>query len=141
MSAYYMDEAAFDLPEIGLVDRTVTTLGATTEEGHAHTITVFRNPIPEGATLAALVEQNLREASVRLGLHTVLDRRELEVGGLPALGLSSRWRGKNGMIYTRQAHFFAGGSWLVFACNADLADRARCDAIMDHALATFRPRD
>jgi hypothetical protein len=135
-----MDEAAFELPELAFVDRTVTTLATVADDGPRLTVTVFRHPVREGDSLAGLVAQNLRQAAVNLRRHALIERRELAVDGRPAIGLASRWRGASGTVYTRQAHFLAGGTWIILACNADLEDRARCDAVMDRAIETFRFR-
>jgi hypothetical protein len=45
------------------------------------------------------------------------------------------------MVYTRQAHLEHQGQWLVFGASAWLEDQAKCDANLEHVLATLRLRD
>ncbi len=136
-----MNEAAFELPAIGLVDRTVTRLDAVSEDGRAQKIVVHRNRMPEGKTLADLAAGSLREAGVRLRLHEALFRREIEVAGAPAIDLGAQWRGERGMVYTRQVHLCVGDAWILLAGNCEIEDRDRCDENLDHILATFRVRE
>lgn len=136
-----MNEAAFELPdELGMIDRSMTNLEATSAEGHPHLLRVYRAPPPAGKSLAEIVAANVREASIRLRAHAVLFRRDIEVDGLPAIELGTRWQGQGGVLYTRQAHLLVPGEWLVFAGNVEMAAREACDACFDHALATFRRR-
>lgn len=141
MAVYYTNDAAFDLPDLPLIDRTVTTLDAVTPDGRAHTVCVNRAPLPAGKDLAALVADSLAQASRRLPAHKVLFQRDASVASCPAVEIAAAWRGQLGMVYTRQAHLVAGGLWLVLSGNAPLDDRAACDACLDHAFATFRLRD
>jgi hypothetical protein len=141
VTTYFMNEAAFELPAIGLVDRTVTRLDAVSEDGLAQTIVVHRSRVPEGKSLAELVAESLREAGARLRLHAALFQREIAVDGEPALEVGAQWRGEEGMIYTRQVHLALGDAWIVLAGNCALEGRERCDATFDHILATFRVRE
>jgi hypothetical protein len=141
MSIYYINEAAFDLPDVGFIDRTVTSFEIITPSNRAHSLTVNRSPIPDDRDLGALVDANVRDADRRLRGHKVLFRRELEIGSCPAIEIAAEWRGKMAGVYTRQAHLDADGCWLVFAGSAPLDDRAACDEIMDHVLSTLRLRD
>ncbi len=138
---YYMNEAAFELPDLGLADRTVSRLEGTSDQGRAWSVLVHRGPWLEGQTLAEVAAANLHEARKRLRAHAVLWEREGEVSGRPALEMGARWRGEKGAVYTRQAHVALDGGWLLFAGNAAVEEREACDARMEHLLATFRLRD
>jgi len=102
---------------------------------------VHREPMPEGASLHQLVAENLREAGLHQRGHEVIFQRESEIASRPAIEHAARWRGLKGMVYTRQAHLVHQGRWLVFGASAWLEDRAKCDACLDHVLATLRLRD
>lgn len=141
MSVYYMNEAAFEIPdELGLEDRTTTTLEATSRDGFSHLFRVYRQPAPEGKSLPEIVAGNIREANIRLRAHRVLHRRDIEIAGLPAIELGTSWHGRRGLVYTRQAHVLLPGAWMVFAGNVDMPDREACDAWFDHVISTFRLR-
>lgn len=141
MARYYVDEAAFDLPDIGLVDRTATRLEAFSPEGDELALRVNRARLPAGKTLSDLVSENVRNAEINLRAHKVLFRRDVEIAGHPAVEIASEWHGNQGMIYTRQAHLAVEGTWIVFSGNVPLAERAACDQVVEHATATFRVRD
>jgi hypothetical protein len=141
MGVYYMNEAAFELPDIGLADRTVTRLDVITPEGRSHAVLLQRTPIPEGGQLDDLVTANLREAVLRHRAHRVLFRRDAEIAGRPAIEIGAQWDGGVRVIYTRQAHLVRGGVWLAFSAHGPIDDRATADAHMDHLLATLHLRD
>jgi hypothetical protein len=146
MGVYYMNEAAF-APDTEPVDLTVTELrfdlgheGGAPPAGGSYSLSVHRRPLADGETLAASVAANAREADRSLPAHTVLFQRELEVAGVPAIDIGASWRGKESMLYTRQAHLLLGGTVLILAGNAPLDARSKCDEMLDRVLATFRPR-
>jgi hypothetical protein len=140
MSAYYLNEAAFELPAGELADRTMTRLVFEAGRGASISLTVHRQPLPEGESLVRLVEEKLREAERSLPYYAVVFRREIEMGGALALEIAAEWRQREERLYTRQAHVAVDGVWLIFAGNAGLDARDRCDAVMDRAVATFRRR-
>jgi hypothetical protein len=141
MSRYYMNELAFELPDLGFRDVTVTELATQLAEGRSSTLVVHREPMREGASLHQLVADNLREAGIHQRGHEVIFQRESEIASRPAIEHAARWRGAQGMVYTRQAHLVHEGHWLVFGASAWFEDRAKCDAYLDHVLATLRLRD
>jgi hypothetical protein len=140
VALYLMNDAAFALPGAGVVDRTVTVVDATADDGVLHTILVHRSAMPAGKALADLAAENLRDAALRLPEHAVLFARPTEVAGAPAIEQAARWRGREGVVYTRVAHLAVRGAWLVVATTAAIDDRAGSDAVMDHLLGTFRLR-
>jgi hypothetical protein len=138
---YYTNELALDLPDVGFVDRTVTTLEAITPGGHVHALTVSRAPLADSADLAAHVKANLGRASVQLRSHQVLFVRDAEIASCPAIEVATQWRGALSWIYTRQAHLAVSGQWLVFSANAPLDARETCDELLEQVLGTLRIRD
>lgn len=137
MTAYYTNEAAFGLPEAVIADRTATELVFDAGGGAPLGLTIHRIPLPAGESLSALVAANQREADRSLPSYAVLFQREAEMAGAPALELAAEWHGKDGMLYTRQAHVALDGVWLVFAGTGPRGARERCDALMDRVVATF----
>jgi hypothetical protein len=143
MDVYYMNEAAFALPDdadAAPLDSTVTELRFAAGGGESFSLTVHRRPLVAGESLPAAVAANERDAARTLPSHAVLFQREIEIAGAPAIEIGASWRGKQSMLYTRQAHLALGGALLVLAGNAPLDARSECDAMMDRVIATFRPR-
>jgi len=141
MATYFMNEAAFDLPEIGFVDQTVTYFEAPSPKGGDVVLLVQRTPLEEGSTLEGMVETHVNEQMKRLRGYAVLERRATEIEGLPALDVSARWRNEGGMVFTRHVHVAHRGTWLIFGGESSLEERAHCDAYMDHVVQSIRLRD
>lgn len=142
MSAYYMNEAMFELPEAGFVDRTVTYLEGTAPGGADVVLLVERHPFPKGKSLRQLTEQHMNDARKRLRGYSVLFQREVTVADTPTIDVGVRWRDNTGApVYTRQSHLAVGPAWLIVAGEAPFADRAFCDGYVDQVLASFRLRE
>jgi hypothetical protein len=138
---HYMNEAAFDLPDAGFVDRTVTYLEGKSPRGTDIVLLVERSPFPEGKTLRQSASQHVNDARKRLRAYAVLFERDSEVAGLPAIDIGVRWRDDKGMVYTRQAHLAVGDTLLIVAGEAPLDEREHCDTCVEHVLASLRFRD
>lgn len=137
-----MNEAMFELPDMGFVDHTVTYLEGTAPSGASVVLLVERHPLPEGKSLRQAVAGHMSDAAKRLRGYTVIDKRDVEVADLPAIDASVRWRDDEGSpVYTRQTHLVMGSTWLIVAGEAPLNDREHCDSYVDHALATLRLRE
>lgn len=141
MSTYYTNEAAFDVPDIGFTDRTVTLLEAKTPAGAEMALMLQRFPLPVGKSLREVVQVHLAGATRKLRGWTVIFERDIEVSSAPAIELGASWRGEGGMVYTRQAHLAVGNTWLVVAGNTPLAERDVCDQLIGHVLSTLNIRD
>lgn len=135
---FYMNEAAFELPDLPMVDVTVTAIDATTPSGDPIGIRVHRAPLPPKKTLREIVADHVAEANRSLPSYGLEDQREIEVAGVPAIAIAARWRGKTGMNYTRHAHLAVQGLWLIVSVNGGLGDIAAVDHVMDHVLSTLR---
>lgn len=141
MTTYYTNEAAFDLPDMGFVDRTVTLLQAESPGGGEIALLLQRFPLPVGKSLRDVVKTHLGQSTRSLRAYSVIFERDSEVSSAPAIEIAFRWRGEDNMVYTRQAHLVVGTQWLVVAANAPLAERETCDQLLEHVLSTLRVRD
>ncbi len=139
MSAYYMNEASFDLPPVGFVDRTVTYLEGKAPSGAAVVLMVERSPFAEGKSLRQTASAHMSDGKKRLRGYSLLFDRVSEIAGVPAIELAARWRDDAGLVYSRQAHLVLGPTLLIVAGEAPIEEQAFCDAYMDHVLATLRP--
>lgn len=137
-----MNEAMFDLPEGGFVDRTVTYLEGTAPSGADVVLLVERHPFTPGKSLRQLAAGHMDDARKRLRGYSVLFQRDVEVAGTPAIDVGVRWRDEDGVpVYTRQTHVGLGSTWLIVAAEAPVADREFCDASIDHVLSSMQLRE
>ena len=135
-----MNEAALDLPD-GAVDRTVTRVQLSTPSGARTTFIVQRLGIAPGHTLRAACLSHVRAAETRVSGYTVLFEREGAVDGAPAMEVGVRWRDELGEPrYTRQAHVFLGGTWLIIAVEGPMAAREELDDLLETTLGSMRIR-
>ncbi len=136
-----MNEGAFELPEIGLVDRTVHLLEAPLPGGGALGLSIARAPIPPGRTLRELASAYLLGEAERRSGYAVLEERDGERAGAPAIDVCARFRQDGSVTYQRQAHLCASSTWILFEMTAPLAEREACDEHMERVLATLKLRD
>jgi hypothetical protein len=141
MAAYYTNEGAFDLPEVGFEDRTVHVFEAELRGEDELGLIICRTKMPEGKSLRDVVAAHVTQEAKRLGGYSILEERETLRAGVPAIEVFSRWRHEGKVVYQRQAHLGAPGLWLLFAMSAPLADRDHCDRTMEHILTSFRLHD
>ena len=139
MSAYYMNEAAFDLPDVGYVDRTVTHLEGKAPSGIVVALMVERSPLPEGKTLREAATAHMIGTKKRLRGYTLLLDRASEVAGVPAVEIAAQWREASGIVYSRQAHLVLGETLLLVAGETAVEERAFCDACVEHVIASLLP--
>lgn len=138
MAKYTMNEGTFELPDLELEDRTVQLFELRLPSGEELGLLVCRATLPEGKTLREVVEVHLTEEARKLGGYKILDEREANWGGAPALEVCARWRNEGEVLYQRQAHLAAGGTWLLFGTTAPLSVRDEADAIFNRMLASLR---
>ncbi len=137
---YYLNEAAFELPDAGFVDRSIHRLETVTAGGKDFTVVVIRNPLAPGKSVRdVFVEHQDRERRSLLGW-TSLAEREVDIDGCPAIEACIRWKSDRGMVYQRQLHLGFDREVLVVVANGAMEEREACDATMDRIVATFRVR-
>ncbi len=134
-----MNEASFDLPPVGFVDRTVTYLEGKAPSGAAVVLMVERSPLPEGKSLRQAASAHVNDGKKRLRGYSLLFDRVSEIAGSPAIELGARWRDDAGLVYSRQAHLVLGPMMLIVAGESPMEEQEFCDACVDHILATLRP--
>jgi len=138
MATYFTNEGAFDLPDVGFIDRTVHLFEMELETGGDVGLIVCRSKMPAGKTLRQVVEVHVTHEAKKLGGFKVLEEREANWAGVPAIEICSRWRSDGKVLYQRQAHLAVTGLWMLFGMTAPLTEREGCDRLMDHVLSTFR---
>jgi hypothetical protein len=142
MGSFYMNEAMFDLPDAGFVDRTVTYLAGTSPDGRGVLLLIERRPLPVGKSLRQVVAALGKDAMTRFIGYQVLFEREIEVAAQPALDVGARWRAESGEpVYVRRTHLALGETWLIVTGEAPIVEREFCDAYTDHVLASLQLRE
>ncbi|UQA59898.1 DcrB-related protein [Polyangium aurulentum] len=141
MGSFYMNEAMFDLPEAGFIDRTVTYLVGSSPGGNGVLLLVERRPLPVDTSLRQVVDALGKDAMTRFLGYRVLFEREIEVASQPALDVGARWRADSGeIVYVRRTHLALGETWLIITGEAPIIEREFCDAYIDHVLASLQLR-
>jgi hypothetical protein len=141
MATFYMNEGAFDLPDLGFTDQTVHLFSAPLEGGGELGLVIARSKLPPGKTLADVVAAHVERESKTLRAFSVLSRREAQLENVPAIDVACRYRSGAEMTYQRQFHFVAYGLWLLVGTSAPLEKRAACDECLGHVLGSFRLRE
>lgn len=141
MSAYYMNEAMFDLPDAGFEDRTVTYLVGSAPESKDVVLLIERRPMQEDKSLRDHVVEHGRDAKAELRGYTVLSEQEREINAIPAIDIATRWREKDGSpVYTRRIHLTLGSTWMILAAEGPAQRRAFCDEQLDHVVGSMKLR-
>lgn len=142
MPAYYLNEAAFDLPDADIVDTTVHTLSVGLDSGDAVGFAVARRPLGEDKPFRDFVDEHLTRERTGLRGYSSVHLRDVELSNASAIDCAAIWRGSDGsMVYQRQCHVPANGVWLILNATVAVAAREGCDAFFDHVLASLRLRE
>ena len=141
MATYFTNEGAFDLPDIGFTDRTVHLFDMPLENEGELGLIICRTKIPEGRSLRELVQAHVTHEAKKLVGYKIIEEREANWAGLPAIEISSRWRSAGKVVYQRQAHLAAPETWILFGMTAPLEERDACDRVLNHVLSSFRLHD
>ncbi|APR81788.1 Hypothetical protein A7982_07137 [Minicystis rosea] len=142
MTTYYMNEAAFDLPDVGFVDGTVHSLEVALPRNRELRLLVARFPLTEGQAFGDAITAHVRKQSARVSGYAVTERRDTEVHGRAAVLLRSRWRSDEVKFYERQAHIAATpAARMVIAMTGPAVEQAACDEHFDRILETLKLRD
>ncbi len=141
MTAYYMDEGAFELPPgLKYVDRSVNVLEVPGPDGVALGFTAERRPIPDGKSLLDVVTEIRREEALKLRGHTPLHEGETRVDGLTCLETQLRWRHAKGPVFHFQVHIPVDGICVTLCASSKFDRMDECTAWMTALLNTFRFR-
>ena len=93
MPTYYINEAAFDVPEMGFSDQTVHLLRAKASRTGDINVMTFRSKVEGDAGLREVVASHRdNERRTLAGFASLLDR-EVEVAGTVAIEAAIRYRG------------------------------------------------
>lgn len=141
MTTYYVNEIAFALPPVEVIDRSVNILETAAPSGGEITILVQRFRVPEGKTLRELSATRMANAQRTRAGYKVLFERDTEVAGAAAIEIGARWRADVGLVFVHEVHFSLGHIWMAIAGHGPLDDREHTQERLAHVLRTLRVRD
>lgn len=135
-----MNEAMFDMPDTGFVDRTVTYLRGKSPNGVGVVLLIERRPLEQKTLREAVDEHHLEQKKARLG-YTVMFEREVEVDQHLAIDIGARWNTDDGIpAYTRRAHLQLGETRFIVTGEVAFVEHEFCDAYINHVLGTLKFR-
>lgn len=130
MATYYINEAAFALPDWTFIDRTVHILEAPLSGDVPLSVAIRRLPMNE-KNLRTLVDEEVATTTAKTKGFTVIDEEEVLVADATGILIRARCRFREVAHYQRQAHFAYDDTWISFAVAGPYADRAACDETFD----------
>jgi len=136
MSVYYVNEAAFALPPGEFVDRTLHRLESPLpgrEDPLA--IEIRRVPMTPGSSLRQLVQAELSTSKASVSGFGVVDEREAEMGGAPAILVRARLRARDSVYLQLQAHVALGPTWIAILVTGPSEERAACEATFERIVS------
>lgn len=150
MASYYVNEAVFELPDLGFADKTIHAVEAELPNGQKLAVFVHRRPIRDGGapltsastvgagkSLRALVDENIALNRTRLHHYTVVDEVEAPVGGLQGILVRACWHRERAVFCQRQGHVIVGDNLMIFAVTTPLAEEAAGDEAFESILQTI----
>jgi hypothetical protein len=140
MPTYYVNEAAFTLPERGFVDGTIHRLESPLSGASPLAVAIRRVPIEQGQSLRALVDQEIATTRAEVKSFTVLDEAEVAVAGAPAILLRARFRTEDEVHYQLQGHIAYGDTWIGIIATAPYTAREACDETFDRVVQSLKWR-
>jgi hypothetical protein len=131
MPTYYVNEAAFALPDRGFVDRTLHRLVSPLPGEDPLGVEVRRVPMETGKSLRQLVEAEVTANKAKGNGYTLVEEAEVALAGAPAIVLRARLRARDAVYYQMQAHVAFDEMWISIAVTGPSTDRAACEETFD----------
>jgi hypothetical protein len=141
MRQYYVNEAAFGLPEAPFVDRTLHRLSAALPGAEDPlTLEIRRVPMGPNVSLRQRVDEAIETEASKGDGFAVIDLVEAALDGAPALLLRARRRKHDDVTVELQAHVALGDTWLSFVVAGPASHRKSCEATFDRLVHGLRWR-
>jgi hypothetical protein len=140
MARYESRDLAFEIPA-DWEDRSVVAFSAPNraEQSMAANVVVTQDQLPPSDSIRAYADRQLVELAKRLDEFDLTERKELTVGGLPAVELRFGWQGQGGRIEQRMI-FVAkkNRSLITFTATAEKKEAARLEMVFDRIVGSLR---
>lgn len=134
---YYVNEAAFSLPQRPLIDRTLHRLMAPLEgEEDPLAIEIRRVPMDPEKSLREVVAAEHATLSGIVSAET----SATSLDGTPALIVRAKLRARDTLYVRLEAHVVFDGTWLAFVVTAPGAHRAACEQTFERLTSGLRWR-
>ena len=131
MPTYYLNEAAFSLPEKGFIDRTLHRLQSPLDGEDPLGVEIRRQPIEPGKSLRQLVEADVTASKAKGNGFTLVEEAEVVLAGAPAIVLRARLRARDVVYYQMQAHVACDKTWISIAVTGPSTERGACEDTFD----------
>lgn len=132
MPTYYVNEAAFTLPERGFVDRTLHRLEwPLAGEADPLRVEIRRVPMEPGKSLRQLVDAEVAATQEKVDGFTRIGEAEVSLAGAPAIVLRARMRARDAVYTQLQAHVAFEGMWIAISVTGPSSERAACEETFD----------
>jgi hypothetical protein len=140
MAAYYVNEAAFTLPDIGFVDRTLHRLESPLSGDDLLKVEIRRLPVEHGRRLRELIDEDTAVTKAKASGYTILDEIDAALGGLPAVLLRARFRANDVAYYQLKAHVLVESTWVLLLVSGPYSDRAAADETFERVVQSLEWR-
>jgi hypothetical protein len=145
VSTYYLDEAAFTLPDLGFVDRTLHRLESPLPDADGASddplgVEIRRLPIERGKRLRELVDGDIASTRAKVNGFMVLDEVSISLSGAPAILVRSRFRARDVAYCQLKAHAQLEATWLTVVVTGPYRERAACDEAFDRIVQSLQWR-
>lgn len=140
MPTYYVNEAAFTLPERGFVDRTLHRLESPLTGEDPLGVEIRRLPMEAGKSLRQLVDAEVTKTKEKVNGFTIVEEAEVTLAGAPAIVLRARLRARDLVYIQLQAHVAFEGTWIAFVVTGPSTDRAACEETFDRIVRNIEWR-
>ncbi len=142
MLPYYCNEALLMLPRVrSIQDRTRQDLAIVTEEGTKLTLVIARAPSGPDESIHAVIDKGLKEQQRGLLGFQLIEKTEVEYGGLLGVEVKVRWIDKtDGPIFHYVFHTKVGDERIGFFGISTVADAGACAEWMVAMLSNLKLR-
>jgi hypothetical protein len=134
MPTYYVNEAAFALPDKGFIDRTLHRLESPTSAEDPLGVEIRRVPMETGKSLRQLVEAEVSASKAEGNGFSLVEEAEVALAGAPAIVLRARLRARDAVYYQMKAHVALEETWISIAVTGPSSERAACEETFDRVV-------
>lgn len=137
MPTYYVNEAAFTLPDLGFVDRTLHRLESPLPGEDPLGVEIRRLPMPAGKSLRQLVDEEIAATKEKVSGFTLAEDAEVALAGAPAIVVRARFRARDAVYVRLEAHVALEETWITLVVTGPSVERAACEETFDRIVQSL----
>lgn len=137
MSTYRTNECLLDVPG-DWHDRSIHVFTVGDGPPFQMTVVINKDEMKEGDNLAEFADQRLDQMESQLKQFTLIEKRQSELGGRPALEAEFKWRSDQGTMHQRQLFVPSDSSVILITVTAPFEIRPPQREQVDGVLASLR---